>query len=98
MKANKDYLKTMCESFILDSVVLDIIKSANQNEDLKIIELLRSNIKVALNLLTIGGFSEKEVKTECDIIMDRFTDDELLDKSYEHYEKIVDNFKNNIYR
>lgn len=97
MKARKDYLRKVCECFVLDSVVLDVLKSGNQNEDLKIIELLRSNIDVSINLLTIGGFSEKDIKSECDLIIERFTDDELEKKTYDHYEKIYNKIKANVY-
>ena len=97
MKTSKEYLRTVCECFVLDSVVMDVLKSGNQNEDLKIIELLKSNLNVAAGLLSLGGFSEKEVQSECDKIIAQFTDDEWEKKTYDHYEKIYNKFQNKSY-
>jgi len=97
MKVKNEFLRSMCEFFLLDSGVLVFLNSGDNKEELRIIELLISNVKVSLNLLSIGGFSEKEVSSECGIIMDQFSDEEWEKKIYDHYEKIVDKFNNNIY-
>jgi GH35 family endo-1,4-beta-xylanase len=95
MKANKDYVRTLCERFVLDKIVLDVLKRGNQNEDQIIMELLRSNLKVTAILLALKGFSEKEVQSECDMIINQYSDEELWKKSYHHYEMIYNNLKNN---